>query len=219
MTNTEINQDLSVSEDDLVTNHVVFASEDDLESEPVTVDESETELVEYTEWQNPQEFTNYIVNASRNLPPTYDGSVNALRRTAKYLKNIQAELISGVEQDAPYADLNEDQLRTLDLIEEGIEFGLEQIAHTVESGLVKTATKSSKFVYYVNPFIFSLARILVNAKVSQGKNIEDLFEKLNERYKLTDREKLELHFILNDMGHTIRSSPVNHEDMAETYFA
>ena len=215
---------LTVTEDDLsdrTASVVATASEDDLtSSEGFVVDESEaSDSLEYTEWQKPEEFTEYIVASARKLPPVYEGSPNALRRTQQYLKNVQAELINGVEQDAPYAELSEEQLRTLDSVEEGIEKSLEQIANVLQSGLVKKATKSSGFVYYVNPFIFGLARILVNAKVSQGKNIETLYAKMNDRYKLSDRERLELHFVLNDMGHVVRSSPVNHEDMAETYFA
>lgn len=205
---------IDVDESDLF----ITASEDDL-AQTTEVEESDTTPVEYSEWQKPEEFTDYIVASARNMPTTYQGSLNSLRRAFAYLENVQTELISGVEQDAPYAELDEDQLRTLDSVEEGIEQSLGQIAHILETGLTKTATKSSNFVYYVNPFIFGLARTLVNGKVSQGKNIEALYGKLNEKYKLTDREKLELHYILNDMGYPITSSPVGHEDRMETYFA
>src|SRR5690606_29318416 len=137
----------------------------------------------------------------------------------KYLKNVQAELIEGVEQDAPYADFSEDDLRFLDSVEEGLEQALTQIANAVDSGLTKKATKSSGYTYYVNPFIYSVAKTLINGKVSQGKNIEDLFAKLDDRYKLDDREKLELYYLLNDMGHPIVASPVDGIDRMETYFA
>lgn len=207
-------------EDRLVQASADFlVSEDDIEELAVSEDEAYTPVIEYGEWTTPEDFQNYIVASIRNHPPVFDGSLNSVRRAFSYLKNVQAELIEGVEQDAPYADLDEEKLRFLDSVEEGIEQALVQIAEAVDSGLTKTATKSSNFTYFVNPFIFGLARTMVNGKVSQGKNIEDLFAKLDDKYKLNDREKLELYYVLNDMGHPIRSSFVDHVDMAEQYFA
>lgn len=216
---TEFDQESSI-EIVYALDETSVVSEDENGEKSIFVDESETfqPIVEYSEWQTPEDFENYIVASVRELPPTFKGSKNSLRRAFQYLKNIQAELIEGVEQDASYADLNEDQLQTLDSIEEGIEQALEHIAHTLDSGLTKTA-KSARFVYYVSPFLHSIARVMINAKVSQGKNIEDVYNKLDSRYTLTDREKLELQFLLNDMGYPIRSSMVDHIDMMEQYFA
>lgn len=205
------------SDEKLVEASVV--SEDDLDEISASEEEAYIPVVEYGEWTTPEDFQNYIVASIRNHPPVFDGSLNSVRRAFQYLKNVQAELIEGVEQDAPYADLDEDKLRFLDSVEQGIEEALVQIAQAVDSGLTKKATKSSNFTYFVNPFIFGLARTMINGKVSQGKNIEDLFEKLDKKYKLNDREKLELYYVLNDMGHPIRSSFVDHIDMAEQYFA
>jgi len=197
-----------------------FVSEDDLLPLEL-IDESEAyqPVVEYSEWKSPEDFKGYIVSSLRNIPPVYDGSKNSLRRAHKYFKTIQAEMIQGIEEDAPYANLTEQHLRTFDQIEEGIEISLSQIEASINGKMVKNATKSSSFVYYVNPFLYSIARVLVNAKVSQGKNIEDVFVKLNKTYKFNDREKLELHYLLNDMGYPLRGSPVDNIDMAETYFA
>jgi hypothetical protein len=135
------------------------------------------------------------------------------------LEKLSEELTQGLEQDASYAELNEEQLTTLDTIEEGIQSSLHELSASIsgQKKLKKIATKSSSFVYHVNPFIFGLARVLINGKVSQGKNIESLYATLDSRYKLNDREKLELYFTLNDMGHNIRSSFVDHVDMAEIY--
>ena len=198
-----------------------IVSEDDLlNDENFEVVEEETyEPVICQAWNNSEDFMKYIHTSIRNLTPTFEGSKNSLRRAFSHLKNIQAELIEGVEQDAEFAQLSEDDLRTLDGFEESIESCMEQIASTVENGLTKTATKSSKFTYMVQPFIFGLARIIINAKVSQGKNIEEMFEKMKERYGLADREKLELYFVLNDMGYPIRSSFVDGLDMADQFYS
>ena len=189
--------------------------------EEIVVDDNEAfePVVEYGEWKTAEDFHNYIVKSVRSVPPVYEDSKNSLRRAFQHFQNVQKELIDGVEQDAAYADLSEEQLKSLDAVEEGIEQAMDRLAHAVDNGLTKTATKSSGYLYYVNPFIYSVARIMMNAKVSQGKNIEEVFSKLDDKYKLDDREKLELKFILNDMGHPIRSSFVDHEDMMEQYFA
>ena len=50
--------------------------------------------------------------------------------------------------------------------------------------------------------------------VSAGHDIEDMFTKLTERYKFTDREKLELMQLLSDMGYHVRrdfGAPIDEE--------
>lgn len=175
--------------------------------------------IEYGEWKTAEDFTNYIVASARAIPSVFGGSKNSYRRAFSYLEKLTEELLEGVEKDAPYAELSEEQLRTLDSIESGIENAMHEIAGLADGKITKIATKSSQFVYYVNPFIFGLARVLVNGKVSQGHNIESLFKTLNARYKLNDREMLELNFLLEDMGYPAVASHVGGVDRAEQYQA
>ena len=96
---------------------------------------------------------------------------------------------------------------------------MHDISAALSGKIKKVATKSSKFQYFVNPFIFGLARILINGQVSQGKSLEQLFKELDKQFKLTDREKVELYFILNDMGYPLRASVVDGLDRMENYHA
>lgn len=200
-----------------------FVVEDD-EPEQM-VDECDVEIedqpIEYGEWESPADFELFVVSSARKTPATYENSPNSLRRTLAYLEKISSDIISGVEQDASYAELSESQLRSLDLIEEGINKATADITAALngKQRIKKVATKSSTFHTFINPFIHSLARLLINAKVSQGKNIEDMFQILNDRYKLDEKEKLQLFYALNDFGHPIRSSFVDHLDMADQYQA
>jgi len=193
-------------------------SEQDL---PESVEVSETDSAQPTleigEWTSSADFENYVVASARQVPKVYPNSKNSFKRAFAYLEKLSEEILDGVSQDAAYAELNEQQLRTLDHIEEGIEQAMKTVAETIQGKVVKTATKSSNLVPYVNPFIFGLARILVNGTVSQGKNIESLFGSLNAKYKLSEREQLELYFVLNDMGYPIRGSFVDGLDMSEQY--
>lgn len=199
-----------------VTASLVVAEEEAPKQMEVSEDENFSPI-EYSEWESPEDFENYVLASARKIPPVFDGSKNSFRRAFAYLEKLSEEITHGVEQDASYAELSEEQLRNLDLVEEGIGNALVDVSAAVQGKMTKTATKSSGYVYYVNPFIHSLARVLINGKVSQGKNIETLFAALDKRYKLNDREKLELMFTLNDFGHPVRSSFVDHADMAEQY--
>lgn len=192
---------------------------EDNSSDLVVEELDDRQTVEISDWNSSEDFTNYIVASARNLPPTYSDSKSSYKRAFAYLEKLSNDLIQGIEQDAEYSNLSQKQLSTLDAVEEGIENALKELAACSQGKISKTATKSSNFVYYVNPFIFGLARILINGKVSEGKNLEKLFEILNRKYKLNERECLELHFILSDMGHPIRSSFVEGIDMSETYQA
>jgi hypothetical protein len=169
-------------------------------------------------WPSSEDFVDYIENQARLVPAVYQ-SKNSLRRALAYLENLSNELVDGVQQDANFADLTQQQLERLDNIEQGIETAVSDIVATAQGKITKIATKSSKFTYFVNPLIFSIARILINSKVSQGKNIQSIFEALDNKYKLNDREKLELHFILEDMGYPQFASYVGGIDRAEQYQA
>lgn len=202
-----------------------FITEDDvLEIENNSTDEiTEDEIfspVVCEAWDSSDDFVKYIAASTRKLPPIYENSKNSLRRTQSYLKKIQAELINGVEQDADYAELSEDQIKLIDGIEEGLEETITQIASYLNNRMEKKAAfKATKFTYVVTPFLFGIARVMINGKVSQGKKIEELYETLNEKFKLSDREKLELLFLLSDMGYPINSSFVNGIDRLEQYYS
>jgi hypothetical protein len=200
---------------------LVIIAEDDMEVTTADVEES-NKSVEYAEWSSPEEFQDYILTAARKVPEIFENSPNSLKRAFAYLENLSQELTQGVEQDASYADLSEEQLRTLDTLEQGIELALKDLSASFNGTqrIKKIASKSAVFHTYINPFIYGLARTLINAKVSQGKNIEQIFAALDKKFKLDDREKLQLLYALNDLGHPIRSSFLDDAiDMMDQYQA
>lgn len=77
----------------------------------------------------------------------------------------------------------------------------------VDDGLVKEAQKATHvggIVITVPLFISRLARVCINGTVSGGHDIEDLFERLSKKYKLTNREQAELMQLLADFGYPMR---------------
>ena len=72
-------------------------------------------------------------------------------------------------------------------------------AVTDTDGLEKTAGTAVIRVF-MTPFEAAIARTIVNAAVSGGKDIEEMYNHLKDKYKLTDREELAIQQIIADMG-------------------
>ena len=71
-------------------------------------------------------------------------------------------------------------------------------------GFVKEAQKAGKFVVTVSLLESHIARVCINSVVSAGKSMEDTFQKLATKYKLSDREKVSVIQLIGDMGYPIR---------------
>ena len=94
-----------------------------------------------------------------------------------------------------------------------IEKAIVQIANNGEepgfegAGLVKEAQKimGVKGVMITVPiFISRIARVCVNGTVSAGHDIEDLYNRQVQKWKLSDREQAEVQQLLFDMGYPLR---------------
>jgi hypothetical protein len=57
--------------------------------------------------------------------------------------------------------------------------------------------------YQISAFERALVGTLINAVVSGGRDLEELFKKLEKKYKLEDREVLAIRQILSDMGYPV----------------
>lgn len=94
-----------------------------------------------------------------------------------------------------------------------IEKAIVQLANNGEepgfegTALIKEAQKimGVKGVMITVPiFISRIARVCVNGTVSAGHDIEDLYHRQVEKWKLTDREQAEVQQLLFDMGYPLR---------------
>lgn len=76
-----------------------------------------------------------------------------------------------------------------------------------ESSIVKTAQKITGIegLYVSVPLlIYSLARTCINGSVSAGHDIDDMFNRLSKKFKLSEREKYELISTIENMGWVVR---------------
>ena len=215
-----------VTEDDLLeTNNIIVVTEDQVEDPFLVVEEEEEKQpIQVGAWNDAGQFVKYCAASLRTGPEIKPTSLNSLRRAITYYANLENEIAEGAAADAEHAELSMRQLEVLDTIEEGVEEVKEQLQQAAKrTGLAKKmASKSTLFTYLVDPFLFAVARIMINAKVSSGKNIEDVFKKLASQYSIDDRETLALRQVLRDMGYPIQGSFVADEgayDMITQYYA
>lgn len=59
------------------------------------------------------------------------------------------------------------------------------------------------FSTQISAFENAITNILINATVSNGRDMEELYKKLKDKYKFTDREELAILQILEDKGYPI----------------
>lgn len=71
--------------------------------------------------------------------------------------------------------------------------GEEERALTKEAG-------TAKVYLFEDPFLSSITRILINAHVSAGRNIEEVYDQLKRKYGFTDREELSIQELLLQKG-------------------
>jgi len=66
--------------------------------------------------------------------------------------------------------------------------------------LVKEATTPNNMVICITPFMRAITGMMINAHVSSGKPMEEVYEALKEKYDITDREELSIIQICMDSG-------------------
>jgi len=160
------------------------------------------------------EFTVWVKERFDSVPKHSGYSLAGLERAYAYLERLHSEISKAMR-----ADLDGDlEAEIIASIHEKIEDGLEQLeqridkvkqskkksAEELQEGIVKEAQKifgvQNGVAIVVPLFISAIARVLVNGMISSGRDIEDSYAKLTKKYKLTDREKIELIQLLQDMG-------------------
>ena len=217
-----------VTEDDLLEPTTIVVDEDQVEDSVIVVEEGDIEErkqpIQVGGWTSASQFVKYCSTALRTAPEIRLTNMNSLRRAVAYYDNLENEIAEGAAADAEHAELSRQQLEVLDAVEETVSTVREHLKDAAgrTRRAKKFASKATLFTYYVDPFLFAVARIMVNAKVSSGKNIEDVFEKLASRYSIDDRETLALRQVLRDMGYPVYGSFVADDgayDMITQYYA
>lgn len=151
--------------------------------------------------------------------PKHDGkAISGLEKALAYLKFLEAECSKASRTDIK----NQIDTSLLEKARSEIYDGIDRLQARLDKlesiknpmkrkkkkaseddlneGFVKQA-KSIHFEVNVPYFISLLARICINASVSAGHDIEDVFSDLAKKYELTKQQKLEVVTLIEDMGY------------------
>lgn len=202
-------------------------------AEPSVIEVEEPEEVEIIhdpwKWSVPQ-FMVWLKDKLVNCPRHSGKDVSGLERAISYLKYLDGECSKATRADIKgeldvnaVEDARDEIYNGIKRLEERLdhvssskynkgkkkkaeeEFETQLIAHgrAATEALTKEAQKASNFQVNVPLFISIIARTCINSTVSAGHDMEVCFKKLAEKFKLDDREKLQVVQLLDDMGYPI----------------
>jgi hypothetical protein len=80
---------------------------------------------------------------------------------------------------------------------------IELLYNSEESASLKKTAMIPRIQLVVQPFERAIAGIIVNSVVSGGKPLEEVYDFLKDKYKLTDREELAVMQVVMDYGYPI----------------
>lgn len=202
------------------------SSQDDIEEEEDTndlaVEEDEDIKVEEVDpwnWESLglPKFLSWLNDKLKNVPSHSGTDTGGLERAIAYLESLDRIISKAVRKDIK----NELDIGKIENAREEIRKGVGRLEERLEKvnvnrykkkkkkadedqdGIVKEAQKIAgvgSIVVSVPLLISHCARICINSTVSAGHDIEDTFNKLATKYKLSLREKTEMRRLLSDMG-------------------
>jgi len=187
--------------------------------EPATPERGEILVPDDKEWSTPKEFLVYLRGWAKRVPPFKRENGPSMERAIGYYNKVLREVSNVLRSDAEDVNLTLDELQEIQDIRNEILKQIERIDEIKnkldvalrrgeEKGkMVKEAT-TPVITTVKTPFIFDLARDIVNARVSSGRNMEELFKRASDEFKLNQREKVELVWTLKDMGWPLHQAVV-----------
>ncbi len=182
--------------------------------------DSKPKKMDHWDWESKghEGFLEWIKDRFKSVPKHSGYDSSGLERAVSYLEKLDNEISKAMRLDL---DGNLDANKIED-VRSKIENGIEQLHDRLEKVKKKTKKKKADFeaddvlvkeagtpgvggIYIMAPlFISCIARILINGNISAGHDLEHMFKKLSEKYKLNAREKMETIQLLTDMGYTLR---------------
>ena len=139
-----------------------------------------------------------------NMKERLDKQINKLQGK-KRKADLEVRIVSQGQCDKcnsetpMWHNLQENKLMCLSC---NAEIGVEGGCSDCDEGLVAEAG-AAKLTVYVSAFERAISGMLINATVSGGHNINEVYETLKKKYALTPREELSIQQIVADSGYAI----------------
>lgn len=165
-----------------------------------------------------QGFVAWIKERLDDIPPHSGYDTAGLERAISYLEKLDGEISKAMRLDLD-GELDANKVEEVrSMIDDGVDRLRVRIDKVSKKGKKKKkaegnpsfvkegqkATRIDGIVVTVPLLISRIARVCINGMVSAGHDIEELFAKQCETYKLTTREKAETMQLLADMGYPMR---------------
>lgn len=192
--------------------------EDEEEVEEPEEEQSEIEEeVDSWVWEKSHgtsKFINWLKEMIEKVPAHSGTDTTGIERAMSYFERLNTEISKAMRKDYK----NEIDAAKAEEARSMIEDGLKRLRDRLErlhekkfkkikkkAGITKTADTSFTGGMSVNIpyFISMIARICINATVSSGKDMSDIFSKLVDKYKLDNREQLQIVQLIKDMGYPL----------------
>jgi hypothetical protein len=171
---------------------------------------------------NHSSFIPWMKGMIENIPKHSGYDSTGLEKAISYFEALDREITKAMRTDFKNEINSAHAEKARETIEKGLESLVERLdrvkttkykRHAKKSkgsdeqeGIVKEAATMfpSALVVTVPLLISRIARVCINGVVSGGHDMEDLFQKQAEEYKLDNREKAEVVQLLSDMGFPIQ---------------
>lgn len=174
--------------------------------------------------QGAQGFINWVKERLASVPNHSGYDSAGLERAIAYMERLDNEISKAMRMDLD-AELDANKIEEVrSKLDEGLsrlQARLDKVKKAkkssrkkkadyefIDEGFVKEGQKilGVQGVYITVPLLVSgLARVCINGTVSAGHDIEDLYSRQVDRWKLSEREQFELRQLLFDMGYPIRT--------------
>jgi len=170
--------------------------------------------------RGPQGFVLWIKERFDTVPKHSGLDSAGLERALAYLDKLDSEISKAMRLDVD-GELDANKVEEIRCkIDDGAEAlkdrldkvrkskkGNKKKSDFVFEGMVKEGQKITgvQGIYVTVPLLISgIARVLINGTVSAGHDLKEMYDKLVDKYKLNDREKTEVRWLLFDMGYPLR---------------
>lgn len=225
----EVSDDIEVREDE--PEEIVFVLDSipgAPEAEEIIVSDEDGDEVEIEgepgeeniwKWQHAG-FLNWLNKMFNNIPKHTGYDTAGLEKAIAYFEAIDREITKAMRSDFKNEVDSAKAERAREQIEQGLERLIERLdsvkktkykrhskkAWEYNTGMVKEAGKAPHIggITITVPLLISrIARVCINGMVSAGHDLEDMFHKQVNEYKLDKREQAEVVQLLEDMGYPL----------------
>jgi len=207
----------------------VIELDDDEEEDEVVMDEKTDTPLDSWDWEKsggPGKFLNWLQSKFSSIPKHSGQDTTGVERALSYFQRLDTEISKAMKKDfnREIDSAKAEEARTE--IEEGMDRLIERLEKLRSKkfkryntkkkselimGMVKNAetTTSGKMIVTIPYMISSIARACIESAVQGGKDIEDSYNEMTEKFGLDKKDKYLVAQLIKDMNYPILLDRLN----------